>query len=344
MTKVKILANLLSKSKKTVVYTGAGISTNSGIPDYATKAKDTNTKVGKLKIGRMAARPTLSHCILAHMHKAGYFQRWFQQNHDGLPQKAGFPQLELNEIHGSWFNPGNPVIMMDGNLREDLIFDVFQWARDADFVIVLGTSLAGMNADQIATKAMSRFERNIGQGACIVNIQNTKHDAGASVRIYNDIDEVLVLLAAELGLKDFNKPLPMDSPSKFETRPNVFLVPYDEKGQLTRSGRMMELNLSRESVVVINLGRDKGAQGTVTGRMEEHYTMSFIGVGRGKHKQKHHRLVLGSWWLPLFVQGKVPEISIMNVRPTFVTKDNKRETGTESTKIGSFFKSVVKDS
>ena len=27
---------------------------------------------------------------------------WVQQNHDGLPQKAGFPQWLLNEIHGSW--------------------------------------------------------------------------------------------------------------------------------------------------------------------------------------------------------------------------------------------------
>ena len=29
-------------------------------------------------------------------------QTWVQQNHDGLPQKAGFPQQDMIEIHGSW--------------------------------------------------------------------------------------------------------------------------------------------------------------------------------------------------------------------------------------------------
>ena len=44
-----------------------------------------------------------------------------QQNHDGLPQKAGYPQQHLNEIHGAWFDPTNPVVPMSGTLREDLM-------------------------------------------------------------------------------------------------------------------------------------------------------------------------------------------------------------------------------
>ena len=37
--KVKLLAKMLKKSSATVLYTGAGISTASGMPDYASKAK-----------------------------------------------------------------------------------------------------------------------------------------------------------------------------------------------------------------------------------------------------------------------------------------------------------------
>ena len=48
-------------------------------------------------------------------------RHWVQQNHDGLPQKAGYPQQHLNEIHGAWFDPSNPVVPMSGTLREDLM-------------------------------------------------------------------------------------------------------------------------------------------------------------------------------------------------------------------------------
>ena len=39
------------------------------------------------------------------------------QNHDGLPQKAGVPQEMVNEIHGSWFDPSNPVVKYSGSLK-----------------------------------------------------------------------------------------------------------------------------------------------------------------------------------------------------------------------------------
>jgi len=41
--KLEILANLILESDNFVAYTGAGISTNAGINDYATKAKNTVT-------------------------------------------------------------------------------------------------------------------------------------------------------------------------------------------------------------------------------------------------------------------------------------------------------------
>ena len=39
------------------------------------------------------AEPTAAHRATVALHRAGHLKRWFQQNHDGLPQKAGLPQV-----------------------------------------------------------------------------------------------------------------------------------------------------------------------------------------------------------------------------------------------------------
>ena len=49
--------------------------------------------------------------------RQGLLHGWVQQNHDGLPQKAGFPQERINEIHGSWYDPGNPVTWRSGEAQ-----------------------------------------------------------------------------------------------------------------------------------------------------------------------------------------------------------------------------------
>lgn len=71
-----------------------------------------------------------------------------QQNHGGLPQKAGFPQERINEIHGSWYDPGNPVVKYSGSLHDRSYPWMREDAETADLCLVLGTSLGGLNADQ----------------------------------------------------------------------------------------------------------------------------------------------------------------------------------------------------
>lgn len=66
------------------------------------------------------AAPTPTHLALAGLRARGLVHTWIQQNHDGLPQKAGWPQEDLIEIHGSWYDPSNPVVCYDGSLRSDL--------------------------------------------------------------------------------------------------------------------------------------------------------------------------------------------------------------------------------
>ncbi len=152
LAKVKALADLIRRSRHMCAYTGAGISTSSGINDYASKAGAKSVAVGEQVMKKLAspllASPTISHRVLAAMHPT-HLKHWVQQNHDGLPQKAGFPQEALNEIHGAWFDPSNPVVPMSGNLRDDLIERLMEWEAKADLVLVLGTSLSGMNADRM---------------------------------------------------------------------------------------------------------------------------------------------------------------------------------------------------
>ena len=106
--KCQALAALLRMSRKTVLYTGAGISA-SVIGQAARSGANTQGWKGTA-LNRKQVPPTTTHQALGLLGRSGLVHSWVQQNHDGLPQKAGFPQEHINEIHGSWFDPSNPVV------------------------------------------------------------------------------------------------------------------------------------------------------------------------------------------------------------------------------------------
>jgi len=129
-----------------------------------------------------------------------------QQNHDGLPQKAGFPQEEkICEIHGSWYDPSNPVVKYSGSLKGQEYEWLERETATADLVLVLGTrftSLGGLSADSLATECAARTldgtssQRGGGRGrdgrggrgrslgmAC-VNLHQTAQDGAMSLRVF----------------------------------------------------------------------------------------------------------------------------------------------------------------
>ena len=132
--KCKQLAQLIQLSRKTVLYTGAGISA-SVVGQAALSG--TNT-VGWKAGGKRAAKPTYTHYALGLLGREGLCSGWVQQNHDGLPQKAGFPQEAINEVHGSWYDPHNPVVKYSGSLHDEKFPWMQKDAETADLVIVLG--------------------------------------------------------------------------------------------------------------------------------------------------------------------------------------------------------------
>ena len=43
-------------------------------------------------------------------------------------------------IHGSWFDPSNPVVKYSGSLMDELYSDMVEQAENAELVLVMGTS------------------------------------------------------------------------------------------------------------------------------------------------------------------------------------------------------------
>ena len=107
---------------------------------------------------------------LAALKEKGLIHTWIQQNHDGLPQKAGYPQEDIVEIHRSWYDPSNLVVCYDGTLHSDLYGKMKDAADSADLVIVLGTSLSGLNSDHVAVNPSRWSLQGKSLGTVIINL------------------------------------------------------------------------------------------------------------------------------------------------------------------------------
>lgn len=296
--KVQLLAQLLTAAHRPVFYAGAGLSTASGVGDYATQSgsaglvakankrtegegqDDEPSAYGRRRISPFCARPNLGHRTIAALGNTGHCFRFIQQNHDGLPQKAGMAQHLLNEIHGAWFDPSNPVVAMSGNLRGDLFDDLLECERQTDCVVAVGSSLCGMNADRLVVTSALRSRENRERlrskggegvipegmtafGSVIVSIQKTVHDHNSSLRIFALIDDVMALLAEEMALE-----VPPANIS-IGNAEEVFSVPYDASGERIGDGSSATttlLDLREGAELVVASGPDKGAKATVLGR------------------------------------------------------------------------------
>lgn len=183
------------------MYTGAGISRASGIADYASKAANSKAGSENHSLNRLNAEPTLAHFIIAELERKGKVQHWLQQNHDGLAQKAGFPLSKLNEIHGSWFDKKNPVVMMDDSLNPKHFQLLQEWEEKVDLCIAIGTSLCGMRSDEIAARAAQQGK------LVIINLQQTPYDEMSHLRLYGNLQDIFSELAKEMKLKVTKKAL-----------------------------------------------------------------------------------------------------------------------------------------
>ena len=118
---------LIAEAERVVVLTGAGISTDSGIPDFrgpnglwtknpaAEKASDIRYYLSDPEVRRAAwqnrlhtpawtAEPNIGHRVIVELERRGQLHGLVTQNIDGLHQKAGSDPDKVIEVHGTvWF-------------------------------------------------------------------------------------------------------------------------------------------------------------------------------------------------------------------------------------------------
>jgi len=119
---IERLRSLFDDSRRLVVFTGAGISTESGIPDFRSpggiwtrmqpidfqdflQSEEMRRESWRRKLasdGTIAlAKPNRGHRAVAELHRRGVCHSVITQNVDGLHQASGVPADRVIELHGN---------------------------------------------------------------------------------------------------------------------------------------------------------------------------------------------------------------------------------------------------
>jgi NAD-dependent deacetylase len=116
------IADKIKSGGNNVVFTGAGISTESGIPDYRSQggiwdkfrpvyfdefmsSEEARAEYWRrwveLYQGILEAQPNPAHLVLTELYEKGLLQAVVTQNVDGLHQDSGLPDDRIIELHGN---------------------------------------------------------------------------------------------------------------------------------------------------------------------------------------------------------------------------------------------------
>ncbi len=120
--KISLIARKIRESGKNIVFTGAGISTESGIPDYRSQggiwdkfrpvyfdefmsSRDAREEYWRrwksLYQGITRAKPNDGHTSIAKLYRMGLMKAVITQNVDGLHQASGLADEKIIELHGN---------------------------------------------------------------------------------------------------------------------------------------------------------------------------------------------------------------------------------------------------
>jgi NAD-dependent deacetylase len=235
--KIEALRSIVDGSDNVVFFGGAGVSTESGIPDFRSTSGLYSQKYEyppeimishsffmsntaefyrfyKDKMIYLDAKPNAAHLKLAELESKGKVSAVVTQNIDNLHQAAG--SKCVYELHGSVFrnycmkcgkfhsaeyvmqSAGVPLCECGGTVKPDVVLyeepldeDVIQGAvqaiKDADVLIVGGTSLVVYPA-----AGLLRFYK--GGKLVLINKSELPHERDAALVIHGSIGEVMSLI------------------------------------------------------------------------------------------------------------------------------------------------------
>ena len=218
--RINALAAWMFESRHLVVFTGAGISTESGLPDFrgpdgvwTRRDKGLETEWPNLSV----AEPNAGHLAILELQELGKLKFLVSQNIDNLHLKSGIRPERLAELHGNsarlrCTRCGNKVdrdatltscscggklvssvVDFGQPLPEKDVEDSFRHAEQCDLLVVVGSSLVVTPAADVPVVAYEHGARLV-----IINQGETPLDDMAHLRFEERIGEVLPPAVARL--------------------------------------------------------------------------------------------------------------------------------------------------
>jgi NAD-dependent deacetylase len=230
MTDIELLAQLIQKSNITTIFTGAGISTESGLPDYrssnglwnknqidvaTTNVLNENFErfidIYRDQIIRLQQyKPNIGHEILAKWQKDGLVDAIITQNVDGFHQMAG--SNNVIELHGTLtkqrclgcrkeYENINEIesncLKCSGRLRPCVVFYGESLPKTAIEKAVFETNRCnlfisiGSSLQVSPANILPLKAKQSGAKLCIINNEETIMDSNADLIVRGNISTVL---------------------------------------------------------------------------------------------------------------------------------------------------------
>jgi len=213
--RIKTLAQWLYESRYPVFFTGAGISTESGLPDFrgpdgVWTRKDKGLPQKPMSRPWDSVEPNKGHLALVELQKLGKLKFLISQNVDNLHLKSGIRPELLAELHGNITklrctrcgktlnrSDGQTMCQCCGTLtasvvdfgqplpEKDLRLS-FEHSQKSDLFVVVGSSLVVTPAADMPREALRSDARLV-----IINQGETPFDSYAHLRFKEAIGEVL---------------------------------------------------------------------------------------------------------------------------------------------------------